>query len=139
MNGAPSFITGNMGKDLQKFDYQGKTSARFSMGFTPRIKQNGQWGNGPIVWYRVTVWDTYLAQHVLNSLHKGDPVGVYGEVTTEEYQGQTNFNLNAQFVGVDLSWRDVTVQPRQQSNAASQNDAWGNTGGFGTPMDEPPF
>jgi single-stranded DNA-binding protein len=73
----------------------------------------------------VTVWDTYLAEHVLNSLHKGDRAGVYGLVTSDEYQGKTSMNMSADIVFVPLDRNDLTIIPRQQRGSRQpQSDAY---------------
>ena len=152
INGIPSLIVGNLGRDPESQQVNGKTIARISVCVTPRVKKQGQWCDGAPVWYRVTVWDQYTAQHILNSLHKGDHVVCYGIVTSDEYQGKVNLDMSADVVGVDLNRSDVQVMPRQQGNGqrsqqqnqqapgyanrqaarqeAHANDPWGSGDGF---------
>ena len=120
LNGIPSLIIGNLGRDPEFQMVNGKQIARISIGVTPRVKKQGQWQDAPALWYRVTIWDTYLAEHVLNSLHKGDRVFAYGLVTSDEYQGKTNLDMSADIVGVPLDRNDVTIIPRQQGGARQQ-------------------
>ena len=147
LNGIPSLIVGNLGRDPEFQTVNGKQIARISIGVTPRVKKGGDWQDAPTLWYRVTVWDTYLAEHVLNSLHKGDRAGAYGLVTSDEYQGKTSMNMSADIVFVPLDRNDVTIIPRQQgaagrqqssyrqapSRASQQSDPWGGT------SDDPSF
>jgi single-stranded DNA-binding protein len=122
----------------------GKQIARVSIGVTPRVKKQGQWQDAPVLWYRVTVWDTFQAEHVLNSLHKGDRVGAYGLVTSDEYQGKTNLDMSADIVFIPLDRNDVTIIPRQQTGSQqpqyrspqsqprasqAQSDPWGGNNG----------
>lgn len=147
INGIPSLIVGNLGRDPESQQVNGKTIARISVCVTPRVKKQGQWCDGAPVWYRVTVWDQYTAQHVLNSLHKGDRVVCYGIVTSDEYQGKVNLEMSADVVGVDLNRSDVRVMPRQNNGGQSRqapgyanrqaarqqapaNDPWGSGDGF---------
>lgn len=148
LNGIPSLIVGNLGRDPEFQLVNGKQIARISIGVTPRVKKQGQWQDAPALWYRVTIWDTYLAEHVLNSLHKGDRVFAYGVVTSDEYQGKTNLEMSADIVGVPLDRNEVTILPRQQTGTGqkpqyrslqtqpgtsqSQSDPWGGS-------DEPEF
>ena len=83
LNGIPSLIIGNLGRDPEFQTVNGKQIARISIGVTPRVKKGGDWQDAPTLWYRVTIWDTYPAEHVLNSLHKGDRAGAYGVVTSD--------------------------------------------------------
>ena len=136
LNGIPSLIIGNLGRDPEFQQVNGKQIARISIGVTPRVKKQGQWQDAPVLWYRVTVWDTFQAEHVLNSLHKGDRVFAYGMVTSDEYQGKTNLDMSADIVGVPLDRNNVTIIPRQQGGArqqqpqyqqAQQPDPWGGS------------
>ena len=135
LNGIPSLIVGNLARDPELQTVNGKQIARISIGVTPRVKKGGDWQDAPTLWYRVTIWDTYLAEHVLNSLHKGDRAGAYGTVTSDEYQGKTSTNMSADIVFVPLDRNDLTIIPRQQSEARRprQSDPWGGT------SDEPSF
>lgn len=148
LNGIPSLIVGYLGRDPESQQVNGKQIARISIGVKPRVKKHGQWQDAPALWYRVTIWDTYLAEHVLNSLHKGDRVFAYGVVTSDEYQGKTNLEMSADIVGVPLDRNEVTIIPRQQTGTGqkpqyrspqtqpgasqSQSDPWGGS-------DEPEF
>ena len=135
LNGIPSLIIGNLGRDPEFQTVNGKQIARISIGVTPRVKKGGNWQDAPTLWYRVTIWDTYLAEHVLNSLHKGDRAGAYGLVTSDEYQGKTSMNMSADVVFVPLDRNDVTIIPRQQGGVGRprQSDPWGGT------SDDPSF
>lgn len=145
LNGIPSLVIGNLGRDPEFQQVNGKQISRISIGVTPRVKKQGQWQDTPVLWYRVTVWDTFQAEHVLNSLHKGDRVGAYGLVTSDEYQGKTNLDMSADIVFIPLDRNDVTIIPRQQTStgqqpqyrspqtqpraAQSQSDPWGGNNG----------
>lgn len=164
INGIPSLIVGNLGREPESQQVNGKTIARLSVGVNTRVKKQGSWQDAPTIWYRVTVWDQYTAQHILNSLHKGDHVVCYGIVTSDEYQGKVNLDMSADVVGVDLNRSDVQVMPRQRANGgqstrqtpgyanrqatrqqASESDPWGAGDGFTTASsdfggsDEPEF
>ena len=144
LNGIPSLVIGNLGRDPEFQQVNGKQISRISIGVTPRVKRQGQWQDAPVLWYRVTVWDTFQAEHVLNSLHKGDRVGAYGLVTSDEYQGKTNLDMSADIVFIPLDRNDVTIIPRQQAGSQqpqyrspqaqprasqSQSDPWGGNNG----------
>lgn len=129
LNGIPSLIVGNLARDPESQMVNGKQIARISIGVTPRVKKGGDWQDAPTLWYRVTIWDTFQAEHVLNSLHKGDRAGAYGLVTSDEYQGKISMNMSADIVFVPLDRNDLTIIPRQQRGARQpQSDAYAGWG-----------
>lgn len=129
LNGIPSLIIGNLARDPEFQTVNGKQIARISIGVTPRVKKGGDWQDAPTLWYRVTIWDTFQAEHVLNSLHKGDRAGAYGLVTSDEYQGKISTNMSADIVFVPLDRNDLTIIPRQQRGARQpQSDAYAGWG-----------
>jgi single-strand DNA-binding protein len=87
--------------------------ANLRVGNTPRIrKQNGDWVDGPTSWYSVTCWRT-LADHVRDSVRKGEPVVVQGRLRAdvwqrEDGQSSTTYVVDATSIGHDLS-RGTTV------------------------------
>jgi len=135
LNGIPSLIVGNLARDPEFQTVNGKQIARISIGVTPRVKKGGDWQDAPTLWYRVTIWDTYLAEHVLNSLHKGDRAGAYGVVTSDFGFYVIDVDTDADIVFVPLDRNDVTIIPRQQGNGGQprRSDTWGGT------SDEPSF
>ena len=124
LNGIPSLVIGNLGRDPEFQQVNGKQISRISIGVTPRVKRQGQWQDAPVLWYRVTVWDTFQAEHVLNSLHKGDRAFAYGVVTSDEYQGKTSLDMSADIVGVPLDRNDLTIIPRQQTGARQPQSSY---------------
>ena len=124
LNGFIATLVGNLGKDPESQQVNGKMIARINIGVTPRVKKQGQWQDAPVQWFRVTVWDQYQAEHVLHSLHKGDRVFATGVVTTDEYNGRTNLDMNADIVGVPLDRNDVTIIPRQQGTNTRQSSGY---------------
>ncbi len=82
--------------------------ANFRVGSTPRIrKRSGEWVDGPTSWFSVSCWRA-LADHVRDSVHKGEPVLVHGRLRTdvwtrEDGQSSTTYVVEATYVGHDLS------------------------------------
>ena len=58
--------------------------ATVRVGVTPRLKKGGEWVDGETTWYTVTAWRT-LADHLRDSVRKGDPVIVHGRLRTETW------------------------------------------------------
>lgn len=152
LNGFIATLVGNLGKDPESQQVNGKMIARVNIGVTPRVKKKGNWQDAPVQWFRVTVWDKFQAEHVLNSLHKGDRCFATGVVTTDEYNGRTNLDMNADIIGIPLDRNDVTIIPRDNGSQRTQQSGYGNApsadpwangnppaSDFGSGEDEPAF
>lgn len=102
------WVTGNVGSEVEvKEPREGLTYASFRLACTPRQWRNGQWGDEETTWLGV-VCRQVLAQHVRDSIRKGDPVVVVGRLRTERWDGpdgsrHERLTLSAQSVGHDLS------------------------------------
>ena len=82
---ADIIIRGNVGKDIEYRAWeQFGGRATFSVGVTLGVLRNGEWYDGPTTWYRVTCWRR-LADHVRDSLAKGDAVVVGGKVKEDRW------------------------------------------------------
>jgi single-strand DNA-binding protein len=97
-------ITGYAGTEVET---RGNgTVAAFRLACTPRIKTKAGWSDGNTTWIEVVCFRT-LAQHVDQSVRKGDPVLVVGRLRTNvwEKDGQTHEKLvlEADMVGHDLN------------------------------------
>jgi single-strand DNA-binding protein len=97
-------VTGYAGTEVE-IRGNGNVSA-FRLACTPRIKTKAGWGDGHTTWIEVACFRT-LAQHVAQSVRKGDPVLVVGRLRTNmwEKDGQTHERLvlEAEVVGHDLN------------------------------------
>ena len=97
-------ITGYAGTEVENRG-NGTVSA-FRLACTPRIKAKNGWSDGNTTWLEVACFRT-LAQHVAQSVRKGDPVLVVGKLRTNiwEKDGQTHERLvlEADMVGHDLN------------------------------------
>jgi single-strand DNA-binding protein len=97
-------ITGYAGTEIESRG-NGTVSA-FRLACTPRIKTKNGWGDGNTTWIEVACFRT-LAQHVAQSVRKGDPVIVVGKLRTNvwEKDGQTHERLvlEADMIGHDLN------------------------------------
>ena len=97
-------VTGYAGTEVETRG-NGTVSA-FRLACTPRIKTKAGWSDGNTTWIEVACFRT-LAQHVAQSVRKGDPVLVVGRLRTNvwEKDGQTHEKLvlEADLVGHDLN------------------------------------
>src|SRR3954447_3507137 len=111
MNDTMITFHGWTGGDVRHREAKGVSVATVRVAATPRIKKDGEWVDGETTWYSVTAWRT-LADHLRDSLRKGDPVIVHGRLRTETWapEGQpasTTLHVDALLVGHDLS-RGIT-------------------------------
>jgi single-strand DNA-binding protein len=97
-------ITGYAGTEVESRG-NGTVSA-FRLACTPRIKTKNGWSDGNTTWIEVACFRT-LAQHLAQSVRKGDPVLVVGKLRTNvwEKDGQAHERLvlEADMVGHDLN------------------------------------
>ena len=108
-----------------------RCSFRLASSTRRREGEDGQWVDGPTSWYTVTAWRA-LAENVLISVFKGDPVVVTGrlqvrEWTTEERSG-TSVEIDATTLGHDLQrgrsrFTRVTRRPRVPASEEPGADA----------------
>ena len=96
-------ITGYAGTEVESRG-NGTVSA-FRLACTPRIKTKNGWSDGNTTWLEVACFRT-LAQHVAQSVRKGDPVLVVGKLRTTVWEkpGKTLAGVG---VGADLGAHDL--------------------------------
>jgi single-strand DNA-binding protein len=108
MNEAFVTFQGWVGNDIVHRETTQGNVANFRVGSTPRIrKRNGDWVDGPTSWFSVTCWRA-LADHVRDSLRKGEPVLVHGRLRAdvwerEDGQSSVTYVVEATYVGHDLT------------------------------------
>lgn len=107
-------VTGYVGSDVAHRTVQEYTFASFRLASTPRIRRHGEWQDAATTWFSVSCARA-LADHVRDSLAKGDAVVVHGKLRTEQWTDSTGVEqqriaIDALTVGHDLargtsSWR----------------------------------
>ena len=104
-----TFVTfhGWAGSDVRHRTVKDVSVATFRVAVTPRLRKEGSWVDGETAWYTVTAWRS-LADHVRDSIRKGDPVIVHGRLRTETWRpdegpGSTTLHVEASLVGHDLT------------------------------------
>lgn len=124
---APIQLVGNLGSDPElKFTAQGKAMAKLTI-VTSKRKPNAQgvWEDTDTTWWNVTVWDK-TAEHVADSLQKGDPVIIIGTCVERSWQnadGETRkrMEVNATNIGADLRrWAVRADRARAATRADSE-------------------
>ena len=108
MNEAFVTLQGWVGNDVDHLETAQGNVVNFRVGSTPRIRRrSGEWVDGPTSWFSVTCWRT-LADHVRDSVRKGEPVLVHGRLRTDVWEredGQSSVThvVEASYVGHDLT------------------------------------
>lgn len=111
-------ISGNVGGSVEFKPTRNNSSlASFRVGCTPRINRQGSWSDGTTLWMTIVCYRT-LADHVLSSIGKGDPVLVQGKLRRQAWIGADGQRhertvIEATSVGHDLT-RGTSVFERVQ-------------------------
>lgn len=125
-----------------RFLQDGTAVASFAVACNDRRKnQAGEWEDGDATFVDCSAWRD-LAEHVAESLHKGDNVVVTGKLAQRKYTNKegvevTTFGVTVETIGPSLRWTDVTVKPKAQRTQAPpppQDDPWSTQ-----QSSEPPF
>ena len=79
-------ITGNLTDDPDlRYTPNGTEVANFRLAVTARIKDGDSWRDGETSFFRVNVW-RQLAEHVAESLSKGDRAVVIGRLKSRSWE-----------------------------------------------------
>ena len=108
MNDTVITFRGYAGTDVRHRETRETTVASVRVASTPRVRKDGTWVDGPTTWYSVTAWRT-LADHLRDSVRKGDPLVVHGRLLRSETWApegaapSTTLEVEAFVVGHDLN------------------------------------
>jgi single-strand DNA-binding protein len=108
MNDTSITFRGYAGTEVRHRQVRDANVATVRVASTPRIRKDGEWVDGPTTWYAVTAWRT-LADHLRDSVRKGDPLVVHGRLLrTETWAPEgglpsTTLEVEAAVVGHDLN------------------------------------
>jgi single-strand DNA-binding protein len=117
-------LVGNLTDDPEvRFTPQGTTVASFRLAVTPRVKDGEGWKDGDTSFFRVNAWRD-LAEHVTDSLSKGDRALVVGRLKTRSWETpegerRSVVEVEAEEVGPSLKW--ATAKP-QRANGKAKGD-----------------
>jgi single-strand DNA-binding protein len=102
-------VTGNLTADPElKFTTNGAAVANFRIAVTSRVRDGEGWKDGETSFFRVNAW-RQLAQHVTDSLSKGDRAVVIGRLKsrsweTPEGEQRSVVEIDADEVAPSLRW-----------------------------------
>ena len=102
-------IIGNLGKDAEIKDVNGKRLASFSIADKSGFGENKQTN-----WYSVTIWDGLAKTDFVDYLKKGQKVMVVGELSTREYNGKTYLEVKRVY-DINLCGGQTQQQAPQQN------------------------
>ena len=114
-------ITGNLTDDPElKHTGNGNLVANFRLAVTARVKDGEGWRDGDTSFFRVNVW-RQLAEHVTDSLAKGDRAVVIGRLKsrsweTSEGERRSVVEVEADEVAPSLRW--AVAKPERAANGA---------------------
>jgi single-strand DNA-binding protein len=148
----PITVTGNLTADPQlSHTPSGVCVVSFTVAVNERVKNGaGEWTDGPTSFVRCYCWRD-LADHVAESLTKGDRAMVHGFLrertyTTEpKHQGDTGkrtvWEVQAQAVGAELRYATAAVKRVRRDGVPLPDEPWRDVPapddhGY---SDEPPF
>lgn len=142
-------VIGNLTADPDlRFTQQGRPVAQFTVASNERFRDggSGEWKDGPTSFVRCNAWAD-LAEHVAESLNKGDRVVVTGtlrqrDYETKEGEKRTVWEVAVAEVGASVRYATVRISKVRRDGAPIPEDPWANSGGpqdSDAPPDEPPF
>lgn len=98
-----------------RYTTSGTPVANFTVASNPRVfhKDSGEWRNGEPIFLRCAIW-RQPAEHVTESLSKGDRVIVQGRPQQRNYETQsgdkrTAYELLVDEIGASLRYATVTI------------------------------
>jgi single-strand DNA-binding protein len=125
-------LVGNLTDDPEvRFTPQGTTVASFRLAVTPRVKDDQGWKDGDTSFFRINAWRD-LAEHVTDSLSKGDRALVLGRLKTRSWETpegerRSVVEVEAEEVGPSLKW--ATATPQRANGKAKADTGTGRSKG----------
>jgi single-strand DNA-binding protein len=124
----PITIVGNLASDPElRFTATGKAVCTITIMTSRSVKgDDGKWTSEDVTAWNTTCWDE-LAEHVADSLLKGDPVVVVGTAASKSWEDKASgekrsrLEVTAREVALSLKRFRVTAQRIQRSAA---DDPW---------------
>ena len=116
-------IVGNLVEDPEvRFTNTGIAVTNLRVAVTQRIQQDGQWRDGETNFFKVNVW-RQLAEHVAESLAKGDRAVVVGRLKrrsweTPEGDKRSVVEVEADEVAASLRW--AVAKPERAANGKGE-------------------
>jgi single-strand DNA-binding protein len=133
-------IAGNLVETPElRFTNTGTPVTNLRVAVTQRIQHDGEWRDGETSFFKVNVWRGQ-AEHLADSLSKGDRVMVIGRWETPEGEKRSVAEIEADEVGASLKFATAKVeraQERATSDRTQGRERQAERGGDFN--DQPPF
>jgi single-strand DNA-binding protein len=104
-----------------RFTPQGAAVANFRLAVTPRLRDGEGWRDGETSFFRVNVWRD-LAEHVAESLGKGDRAVVVGRLKTRSWEtpeGEKRSVTEVEADEVAPSLKFATAKPQRMRESVT--------------------
>src|SRR4030095_13611559 len=129
-------VVGNLTSDPElRFTPNGAAVASFTVASTPRTldRNTNEWKDGEALFLRCSIW-RQAAEHVAESLHKGDRVVVEGRLKqrsfeTREGEKRTVIELDVDEIGPSLRYATAKVVRAARGAGFGGTPAGGGYGG----------
>jgi len=128
-------LTGNLTADPElKYTTNGAAVANFRIAVTSRVRDGDTWRDGDTSFFRVNAWRT-LAEHVADSLSKGDRAVVVGRLKSRSWENpegeqRSVVEVDADEVAPSLRWAVAKPQRPERNGEGTKTSQF---------ADEPPF
>lgn len=134
MNDTVITFRGYAGSDVRHREVRDANVASVRVASTLRVRKDGEWIDGPTTWYSVTAWRG-LADHLRDSVRKGDPLVVHGRLLRSETWApeggtpSTTLEVEAFVVGHDLN-RGIShfIKAKRAESPAQEADGGSGLG-----------
>jgi single-strand DNA-binding protein len=145
MSAIPITVIGNLTADPElRFTASGAPVASFTIASNERFKDSsGEWKDGPVSFVRCNAWRE-LAEHVAESLAKGDRAIVTGTLRQRDYETsggekRTVWEVSVSEAGAALRYATAKISKVRRDSVPVPDDPWSGAGAPRPPEDEPPF
>lgn len=138
----PVTLVGNLVKDPElRFTPSGDAVASFTVAVSKRVRDTaGNWTEGPTSYVRCSLW-RQQAEHLAESLAKGNRVMLTGEMRQREYEdgaGEKRSVWECEAHEVAASLRFATVKATRATRGSAQqapnDDPWASNNGAEVPF-----
>jgi len=129
-------VIGNLARDPElRYTPTGAAVASFTVASSERYRDNsGEWHDGPTSWVRCNAWRD-LAEHVAETLGKGDRVIVTGKIAQRDYEitapggkgapeKRTTWEVRADDVGPSLRSATAKIAKTRRNGVPLPEDPW---------------
>lgn len=117
-------LVGNLGSDPElKVTPSGKTVAQLSVATTPRKQVDGEWVDGEVMWFRVSIWGKE-ADAVNEKFVKGMRVIVTGRFKAESWKDKEGANKTTFYVSADTVGEVARFTSNSKQESSPEEAPW---------------